>query len=283
MNKEGNRKSKLKRRTQQKRDKYMLKIPRGMTTGEWRNHWNIPDWTLPATYPINLSNDQLRWEFLRRDGDYRTAWLQEIEDRYDNVSVEEWPDKIYCEDSIGYQFGLNGLFINPRINASILPKDSIFDRTNQGTIFFDTPPETSANLSTTKQKLLHDAALAERVRDLLYDGKHIVAVFDLTRFMEPQLERLTSMLKAYRKNNNNHTKDKRKEHTSTRRGRRTTSRILERDTLRKHIQHYLRALDARAERVKTVVIGMEIFGVKKSAEVAGSEAILYAQQVLRWL
>ena len=46
------------------------------------NEWNVPDWRDEKQYPIPLPEDdtsdlnQWRWEFLRRDREYRADWLR---------------------------------------------------------------------------------------------------------------------------------------------------------------------------------------------------------------
>ena len=38
------------------------------------NEWNVPDWRVPIAYPSGISIKWWRWEFLRRDPEYRKDW-----------------------------------------------------------------------------------------------------------------------------------------------------------------------------------------------------------------
>lgn len=40
----------------------------------YRRKWGLPDWRDADEYPITLSDDLWRWEFLRRREDYRNDW-----------------------------------------------------------------------------------------------------------------------------------------------------------------------------------------------------------------
>jgi hypothetical protein len=43
---------------------------------QFRNKWNVPDWRCPEGYEglNDLEGDDLRWEFVRRDVNFRKAW-----------------------------------------------------------------------------------------------------------------------------------------------------------------------------------------------------------------
>lgn len=59
-------------------------------------NWGVPDWHNDSYYPNDLTTDQWRWEFLRRNKDYREDWLLHFFSSYQynlkaykNVPIDE--------------------------------------------------------------------------------------------------------------------------------------------------------------------------------------------------
>ncbi len=59
---------------------------------EYRAEWNVPDWRNSKQYEHvpSLEDNQLRWEFLRRDKKYRTDWAKGKPYGYMEYELRAW-------------------------------------------------------------------------------------------------------------------------------------------------------------------------------------------------
>lgn len=59
-----------------------------------RAKWNVRDWAKPKQYDYveRLKENQLRWEFLRRDDNYRTDWLLGKPYGHGKYELDAWHD-----------------------------------------------------------------------------------------------------------------------------------------------------------------------------------------------
>lgn len=63
-----------------------------------RKKWNVPNWENAEDYKYarHLEGDDLRWEFLRRNKEYRNDWNAKVPYAYFKYDLEEWhsPSKL---------------------------------------------------------------------------------------------------------------------------------------------------------------------------------------------
>lgn len=94
----------------------MAKHPFSGRTEEMEmREFGVPDWRKKDDYPVweELGPDQKRWEFLRRDDDYRKLWL-------DNLDEEEKP--------YSSEYSLIGPIRDPKISWENTPSNGLFSR-----------------------------------------------------------------------------------------------------------------------------------------------------------
>jgi hypothetical protein len=60
------------------RGKAMPKNTNNISPEEYRRKWGVPDWRDEKAYPLpkNMADNAWRWEFMRRNADYREDWEQ---------------------------------------------------------------------------------------------------------------------------------------------------------------------------------------------------------------
>jgi hypothetical protein len=147
--------------------------------------FGVPDWRSSGGYPIwdKLGPDQRRWEFLRRDDDYRKLWLEYMDDE----------EKPYCSE-----YSLAGRLRDPKTSWEDTPSNGLFVRNKNtgGEIvypYFKEEPQLPQNPSEWDLALAEDAerisrAMATMPPDL-YSGE-IWVRFTLGSDINEQIENL---------------------------------------------------------------------------------------------
>jgi hypothetical protein len=179
-----------------KRIHYGMPIVRPHETSsvEWQELWNVPDWRDPeSTYPNlmpekggtpstdYITRDQMRWEFMRRDSDYRELWEDyqngELEvENYDATDIDPLNEERYNLHKPEYKwlrlFDLN-LIIDPRIPGDVMPR-TFYARWKQG------------------RRML--ASQSVDIGEFIADERYAIILYDIHRPLEDQLDRANATL-----------------------------------------------------------------------------------------
>jgi hypothetical protein len=142
-----------------------------------RAEWNIGEWDKPEQYKYVevLKGDYLRWEFLRREEDYR---------------------KKYAKDPKSTHF-LLGKYLSPNIRGDELPIDFCFqDTARRGEPLILTPPSVKTLLFTREEGSADSKIRAHYGFKLeeLYDLDYAVMVFDPMRAPSSQINNVRKIL-----------------------------------------------------------------------------------------
>lgn len=222
---------------------FNYKITKNESVDEWRELWGIPNWESYAAYPKSLNKAQVKWEFVRRDSNYRLMWeyYQEELEKHSTLTEEEFERDIFDPITTSSEYDL-AEFINPNTQAKNL----------RGKIFF---------LEYRGTKITHyrDGSLwvgnfGSHAKNMISNGKALF-VFDVSRPLPSQITKATSVLKRAQKEFEN----------------KANIHIPKRDGITKDYIQHLRLLDAVSERVPYSTIGQKIFGTRDSKD-AGDRA-----------
>ncbi|MBE9549791.1 MAG: hypothetical protein IMF09_10330 [Proteobacteria bacterium] len=169
------------------------------------NRWGCPNWKDRESYPHNgddLSDALWRWEFIRRDPDYRQAWARGTEAetplfRIPALEDQQHIQRYYCLYQL-YDPSKKGgfhetLFIQKGgyTTRHASSKDTL-DRIDMFNKKFTDPAIQDAHLRSTIESL---CALS----DLSWDGKVSLAVFDLSKPLTEQFDQIKVLLKEQQK------------------------------------------------------------------------------------
>lgn len=152
-----------------------------------RKAWNVPDWRNPEEYNYvkNLTREQLRWEFLRRDKQYR--------------ALSKRSSKLKTHF-------LLGKFIKPNIRGDKLPKDFSFaDSIRRGEGLALNPPSIQSLLfkkgspDPQAPQGSIDAYYGAQIKQL-WEENFIVIAFNPFRPIEPQIITARNRLKETKRN-----------------------------------------------------------------------------------
>lgn len=207
-----------------------------------QHDWGVPDWRDASAYPDDLTDEQWRWEFLRRRDDYRNDWLA----HRDNTQGDSIPFLAYWFGATE-KYGLWGdCLLNPALSAKKLTEGEPHFATTSGptedSLTNVIPPENS------------NAAFRYQ--------------FDLKKSIEPQLRAAEQAIKgeltALEWEAEMGFGGRVKAHASR--------------AHRSKYRTYLRVLDARADKVTFEAIGREVLGIKVEA-INSNDAAARAKQI----
>ena len=216
-----------------------------------RQEMNILKWDEPDTYLYikHLAGDRLRWEFLRRDENYRT--------KYWDCKKKNHP--------------ILGRCINPKKRGDELPEDFCFlDTSRRGSPLMLKPPPIKELLFAPKDEVKVDAKIYAHFGhqlEELYSHEYLVFAFDPTRSVKTQINEANAVLNDAHKQYQEKFPDI------------TISRVRKpKDAIK-----LLRALDAALVGASNQAIGHEIFRMKKyeSQISVGKERLDYARNIWR--
>lgn len=217
---------------------YKYKKPKDVTVEEWRDTWCVPDWREYSEYPKNLNKEQIKWEFVRRDSDYRLVWeyYQEEKDKHISLTHEEFEDSIFNPIASSIEYDLEDL-IDPSIHSQVLGK-RIFVNIMRGRKI---------------KNIVDDKVQIDRwhipTKSILTNSKSIIA-FDLQYSLKKQIEDAEKLLI---KEQNKFAKEENIKPPS------------EVGPTKDYIKH-LQLLDAYYERIPFSEIGDKVFGIKDRKE-----------------
>ncbi len=231
---------------------------------------STPDWACRKSYVEDtegLDNDQWRWEFLRRDPDYRRAWGRRCGEPDIDSANAAWFDLPY--------------FIDPALKAKQLDKKPSFLRTEEGSQLHDLRCAITQPFSKRGQQALDNEFFASHIRSILCDKERAVFVFDITKPLAPQIDRAETALDTLQQKCRDQIEQQLKRHGKSmpRRGAyEDLPEICMRDIPPK-LDH-LRVLDARNQDVSFTCIGEVIYEVEgyDAAAIRGSREYAYAKQ-----
>ncbi len=259
---------------------------REVTTEEWRGMWGVPDWRDASAYPHKmtetgmrssdkyaLTQDQWRWEFLRRYSDYRDCWdtfakgvmpcAEGKGNKYPLLSEDDAFRRLpkNCDVLGFYELGC---MIEPsRKGHDVAPK--LFVRKNQG--------QRQTKLS------------AESVAKLLPESRYAVVVFDTHRPLAEQFNRARARLDVLQKEEmaaqNAAAKGKGK--VSHRRGADyKIDDVIMKNPPAETLRRFLRVLDAYLERAPIKEIGKVLYNSNDYANAQSRYNKEYSQAARMW-
>ena len=216
-------------------------------TNDAANEWGVPDWIDRALYQRDtkeLSLDMWRWEFLRRDNNYRRSWNRKGKNEETNAVNAGAFDLPY--------------FINPSLKALELKDALRFVRTDEGTQLHDIRCSIIKFFSKEKGHALDNEFFTSHFRSLFSDPEKAVFAFDLTKPLEPQVERASIALDALQLDYRDSIAKQLRKKKMPRRGSADEIPEVWLRQIPPNLDH-LRILDARAKKVPFAEIGRVIF------------------------
>ena len=210
-----------------------------------RQKWNTPNWKIAAEYNYisNLTNSQIRWEFLRREANYRNFWQ-------------------FCVASPIAGYSLD-VVIDPAIRADALPNDFRFNNENMrgGLMEFSHPSiKNLLEVPYDRQDHYLNTWYGKQLRDVMECGYSILA-FDPNYSIPSQLKRAKEAL------------DKRVEKLKLEN---PDEVFMERLHIPRDANTLLRVIDADNETIGLHEIGQRIYGIEDD-----NEAELIARERLK--
>lgn len=225
---------------------------------DWREMWGIPDWHDVDAYPqrisprnnkpagyVELSQDQWRWEFLRRDSDYRedcgVNFVPELSGAVNSaeeiVMLSEDEDFRLTQDSEKYlPFYDLCNFVDPRRSWRDVPKE-FFVRRHQG------------------KRITQDGAF--EIPDLIKSDKYEIFVFDKNRPLAAQIARAQKRLDVLQRE----AATAQKQSGHKRGSDYNVDDVIINDRFSDDFRRILRLIDACMERAKKEEIGKVLYNI----------------------
>jgi hypothetical protein len=236
---------------------FQYRIPKDRMVEEWRELWGVPNWEDFSAYPKNLSNEQIKWEFVRRNSDYRLIWesYQEELDNNRHLSQENFENNVINTFSSAVEYGLENL-INPQKQAKEL-RGKIFTAQYRGT-----------KVTSHSDGTLMTGTWGRNIKNIMHENNAIL-VFDLKHPIPIQIKNAQTILKLEQRK----IKSTKNIEVTTRGG------------VTKEYSKHLRLLDAYFERVSLTKIGVIVFKIedKKDAQNRARYELKRAIQMWRYL
>jgi hypothetical protein len=223
---------------------------------DWREMWGIPDWHDADAYPqrisprnnkpagyVELSQDQWRWEFLRRDSDYRedscVNWM-------DCEPVNKNPEFFIFAEDEDYRFAKEPKsylpfydlyeIVDPRLGWQDVPQD-FFIRRHQG------------------KRITQDGAF--EIPDLIKNDKYEIFVFDKNRPLAAQIARAQKRLDVLQRE----AATAQKQSGHKRGSDYNVDDVIINDRFSDDFRRMLRLIDACMERAKKEEIGKVLYNI----------------------
>jgi len=233
-----------------------------ITATDWLELWGIPDWRDESAYPqkvvegnkpprnhVELSQDQWRWEFLRRDTDYREdyeaccngALRYKVCEGTDPNLVPQKPRGRKNKDGAPPLLYDMASIVDPRHTWRDMPK-KIFLRRHEG------------------KQIPTDGTVD--VPGLLTNPRYCLMVYDVHRPLAEQIERAQSHLFALQgeADKAQQTAAKRRGRSQHRRGDVGEHEVITTNRLSDDFRHMLRLVDAIMDKAKIAEIGEILYG-----------------------
>lgn len=232
------------------------------------------DWTDRNVYKEltqGYNDDQWRWEFLRRAPEYQHAWK----------TRSPHPD---ADSANAYGFDLES-FIDPQTLGSQLGDDFKFIR-QSGYQLHDVVCSIFQHFPKKEAQALDKDFFTTSIRSILNNKERAVFVFDITRPIPEQINRVKSTLirlqEDYRSSIESQLKNN--GHKLLKRGKGSEIPEIIINQIKPNINQ-LRTLDARSCNVSFSEIGKIIFGIPDTHEAGkrGKDEYLYAVSIWRLL
>ncbi len=145
-------------------------------------NWGLPDWRNPDAYPDSLSENQWRWEFLRRRKDYREDWLLHFESSY-RKNLQHYENMPLPEGVDSWNNHFSGCVNMPK------------SKEKYGVNFLLDPslPNPAPGLFTHKNGFVVGYASDSQFEQYSHDGVHLVAI-DINRPLTEQFKKAKELL-----------------------------------------------------------------------------------------